>query len=113
MHVTFVHAQFNERLGDGPYHRVGSANERLGGLQPLAEVLVEFAHLVGIESARRDGKFLVLPAEYEMQLQALGIPALETIQVVDEHRRRLLAVAVEEYEAAVRFCFQNRPDHRE
>ncbi len=48
-----------------------------------------------------------------MQLQAFRIPVLQGVQVFDEHRRRLLAIAIKQQESTIRLMLPTRLDHRQ
>ena len=74
-------------------------------------MLVELAHFVAVKSANHRVELLLFLAEDEVELQALGIQVLECVQVVDEHCRRLLPIAIEQDEAAMRLLCKQRLDH--
>ena len=114
-HPVLVEAEVDQRIGHRPDHRVRAADERVGGFDASAEVLVEFADLVTVEPAGRNRfELLVFLAEHEVQLQALRENGSSSAYrssmniVVD-----CVAVAVEEHEAALRFVLEYRLDHRE
>ena len=108
MHRVRCHSQPNQCLGNCLDHRIRTTHVGFVRAVAAAETLVELRDFVGIDASGVDGKFLLFLAENEMQLQPIRVAIFQRDKILDEHRRILPAIAIEQRESTARLIVQDR-----
>src|SRR5215472_18622885 len=98
MNARALHPQRAQAPADLLDHVARPAHEVLGDLTRAKQRGRELPHALAVDAAVVERRLLRLAAHHEVQRQLVEIAVLEREQLLEAHRSRAAAVAIEQYE---------------